>query len=46
MPVEEFRSVAMAHKPLVLVGMPGAGKTSVGRLLAEELELPFVDTDE
>ena len=30
---------------IVLVGFMGAGKSAVGRLLAEELELPFVDTD-
>jgi shikimate kinase len=31
---------------LVLIGMPGSGKTVVGRLLAERLGRPFVDTDE
>ena len=32
-------------KPVVLVGMMGAGKTSVGRLLAQKLGLPFIDAD-
>jgi len=37
---------APAGRPaLVLVGPPGAGKTSVGRLLAARLDLPFLDTD-
>ena len=30
---------------IVLVGFMGAGKTTVGRLVAERLGLPFVDTD-
>jgi shikimate kinase len=31
--------------PVVLVGLMGAGKTSVGRRLAEKLGIPFVDAD-
>lgn len=31
---------------VVLVGLPGTGKTSVGRRLAKELERPFADVDE
>ena len=33
-------------KPIVLVGLRCAGKSSVGRALAVALELPFVDLDE
>lgn len=36
--------VAPPH--LVLVGLPGAGKSTVGRLLAQRLGCPFVDFDE
>ncbi len=34
-----------APKPIVLVGLMGAGKTSIGRLLAKRLELEFIDAD-
>jgi shikimate kinase len=33
------------RRALVLVGLMGAGKTSVGRRLADKLGLPFVDAD-
>lgn len=32
-------------KPIVMVGLMGAGKTSVGRALARKLGIPFVDSD-
>ena len=32
-------------KPVVLVGLMGAGKTCIGTRLAEKLDLPFVDAD-
>ena len=31
---------------IVLIGVPGAGKTTVGALLAQRLNLDFVDSDE
>lgn len=30
---------------VVLIGMPGCGKSTVGKLLAERLQKPFIDTD-
>ncbi len=36
---------ALGGRSLVLVGMMGAGKSSVGRRLALRLALPFVDAD-
>ncbi|NHN55026.1 shikimate kinase [Calidifontibacter sp. DB0510] len=36
----------MVSPRVVLIGPPGAGKTTVGQLLATRWDLPFVDTDE
>jgi len=33
-------------KPIALVGMMGVGKTSIGRRLAQRLQIPFVDADQ
>ncbi len=35
----------LQHKILLLVGMMGVGKTSLGRMMARKLNLPFVDSD-
>jgi shikimate kinase len=34
------------QRSIVLVGLMGTGKTTTGRLLAEQLGLPYVDTDD
>ncbi|MGH6866994.1 MAG: shikimate kinase [Methyloceanibacter sp.] len=36
---------ALGERSIVLIGLMGAGKTAVGRRLANRLELPFVDAD-
>lgn len=36
---------ALGNRNLVFVGLMGAGKSSIGRLVAQELRLPFIDTD-
>jgi len=45
---EAVRSIRarLGTRSIVLVGMPGSGKSAVGRRLAARLELPFVDADE
>lgn len=35
----------LAGRPIVLVGLMGAGKTAIGRRVAATLGLPFVDSD-
>lgn len=35
----------LLDRPIVLVGLMGAGKSTVGRRLARRLRLPFVDSD-
>lgn len=36
----------LSGRHLVLIGLPGAGKTSIGRLLSEATGYPFLDIDE
>jgi shikimate kinase len=40
------RLAARLDRPIVLVGMMGVGKTTVGRRLATMLNVPFCDADE
>ncbi|WP_421865499.1 shikimate kinase [Parvibaculum sp.] len=42
---EALSPVPLAERAIVLVGLMGAGKTTVGRRLARRLDLAFVDTD-
>jgi shikimate kinase len=37
---------ALRQKTIALVGLMGVGKTSVGRRLAQDLDLPFSDADD
>ncbi len=34
------------HNNIVLIGMPGSGKTSLGSIIAERLEIDFYDIDQ
>tara|TARA_R110000796_G_scaffold205698_8_gene321875 strand:- start:27231 stop:27806 length:576 start_codon:yes stop_codon:yes gene_type:complete len=40
------KPVSGSEKPIVLVGLMGVGKTTVGRRLAKRMSLAFVDADE
>ena len=44
--IEEIHSILKAQmENIILIGMPGCGKTTVGRLLAQKIGKHFVDTD-
>ncbi|OCK57947.1 shikimate kinase [Bradyrhizobium sp. LMTR 3] len=44
-PQEADVTSALARRSVVLVGMMGAGKSTIGRRLAARLRLPFLDAD-
>ena len=44
-PHEAALSAALGRRSIVLVGMMGAGKSSIGRRLAQRLAVRFVDAD-
>ncbi|MBQ2774416.1 MAG: AAA family ATPase [Clostridia bacterium] len=43
---EVFRSLALSVQNIVLVGMPGCGKTTIGREIAKKTGRKFIDTDD
>ncbi len=40
-----IRKIRSQHENIVLIGMPGAGKSTIGRILSEKLRYELVDTD-
>ncbi len=40
-----YRKILAEKENIVLIGMPGCGKSTVGKRLAERLGRPFLDTD-
>lgn len=40
-----YKGVLAQKQNIVLIGMPASGKSSVGKILAERLNMPFIDTD-
>lgn len=45
-PTETLSPLPVTAKPIVLVGLMGAGKSSVGKRLAKALHMDFIDSDE
>ncbi len=43
---DAFNEILGEKQNLVLVGMPSSGKTTLGKILSQELRKEFVDTDE
>lgn len=43
---ETVRKIEKSQKNLILIGMPGCGKTTIGKKLAERLGRKFIDADD
>lgn len=41
----ELRSIPVVERPIVLVGLMGVGKSTIGKRLAHRLDIDFVDAD-
>ena len=42
--MEAISSLRKAH--ILLIGMMGAGKTTIGQILADQLKRPYIDSDQ
>jgi XRE family aerobic/anaerobic benzoate catabolism transcriptional regulator len=44
-PLDELVKVEHGHRIIALIGLRGAGKTTIGKLLAREIKRPFLELD-
>lgn len=43
--LDVYKKIEQSKRNIVLVGMPSSGKSTIGKMLADELSMPFVDVD-
>ncbi len=43
---EVYKKILLGKENIILVGMPGSGKTTIGRLIAQKTGRKFIDTDD
>lgn len=41
----EKARIALGSRNIIFVGLMGAGKSAIGRLVAQQMAIPFIDTD-
>ena len=41
-----YKEIMLDKKNIVLIGMPGCGKTTIGKAVAKEMNKDFIDTDD
>ena len=44
-PEKIYSDILNSKRNIVLIGMPSAGKTSIGKMIARQLDMPFFDSD-
>lgn len=44
-PLSDQARAALGRRNLVFIGLMGAGKSVIGRMVAQQLSMPFIDTD-